>query len=76
MTRCERGKWAKSLGWHLGRKHGEKTIRNNWMRIGLAIARADYPAATPPLMPNISPFRDFKEIAYWRTTRLHPALRG
>jgi len=27
------------------------------MRIGLAIARADYPAATPPLKPN-TPFRD------------------
>jgi hypothetical protein len=28
------------------------------MRIGLAIAQADYPAATPPLKPNISRFRD------------------
>jgi Enolase, C-terminal TIM barrel domain len=33
-------------------------VRNNWMRIGLAIARADYPAATPPLKPNTSRFRD------------------
>ena len=46
------------LGWHIGRKYGEKTVRNNWMRIGLPIARADYPAATPPLKPNISLFRD------------------
>ncbi len=37
------------------------------MRFGLAIARADYPAATPPLKPNISSFRDrpfhFHELA-------------
>ena len=57
-TRCEHGNWAKSLGRHIGRKYGEKTVRNNWMRIGLVIAWADYPAATPPLKPNISPFRD------------------
>jgi len=54
----ERGNWAKSLGRHNGRTYGEKTGRNNWMRIGLAIARADYPAATPPLKPNILPFWD------------------
>ncbi len=49
---------AKSLGRHIGGKHGEKTVRNNCMRIGLAIARASYPAATPPLKRNRSPFRD------------------
>ena len=53
----ERGNWAESLGWHNGRKCGEKTGRNNWRRIGLAIARTDNPAATPSLKPNISPFR-------------------
>ena len=54
----EGGNWAESLGWHNGRKYGEKTGRNNWMRIGLAIARTDCPAATPSLTPNISPFWD------------------
>ena len=56
VPRCERGKWAKRLGRHIGRKYGEETVRNNWMRIGLATAQADYPAATRPLTPNISPF--------------------
>ena len=57
-----------TYGWRSGQRmtaysyvrfsSGKQAKGDNWMRIGLAIARADHPAATPPLMPNRSPFRD------------------